>query len=370
MSKGNFLVVLFAALTLAGSVCACAADAGDGDAAADSEEEVRATASKPRADERVPGYGVHFARFPTAVEDGNLAGGEVPYARVNFYFVPTTDYSTPASVSGTDADILAAAGHGVTILPTIFTGRIPSTALPALAEYTQRLAERYGPGGALWGGKSPKVAIRAWEIGNEPNLSRVGFNQGTPDDYRGILRAARKGLRKGDPRARIVFAGLSELNAPEAFLRKVVDGAGGRCLFDAVGFHPYDPTPEGATKKVESMLSAMRDLGLVGGNEADDVQLWITEVGWGLGSASDKGPVATSPEQQAKFISDFAASAEAHRHAWRLGPTVWYSYYDAGGEQGWAATSGIYGRPAWATVRKAASRERTVLLPPVRCPGT
>jgi hypothetical protein len=232
------------------------------------------------------------------------------------------------------------------------------------------LAERYGPGGKFWKGQSPPVAIRAWEIGNEPNLLREGFYTGGPVAYRAILRAARQGLRRGDPRARVVFAGLSHLRNPEDFLEKAVKAPGGRCLFDAVGFHPYGDDPDESMKRANRMVKAMRDLGLIGGDRDDDVQLWITEVGWGLGRSSDSGPVATSPTAQAKFIATFARKADEERHAWRLGPTFWYSLKDAPRESGWAAHAGIYGRPAWGAVGQKAALQPRVRLPPVRCPGT
>ena len=130
---------------------------------------------------------------------------------------------------------------------------------------SQLLVEHYGPEGSFWVTHSGReIAIRAWEIGNEPNLQR--FSVGSAKDYQRILRAARQGLRSADSRARIIFGGLSSVTnkqklegklSADQFLREVLHSRG-RCLVDAVAYHPYGPTPEEAAHRAGRFVIVTR----------------------------------------------------------------------------------------------------------------
>ena len=147
-----------------------------------------------------------------------------------------------------DAPVLAAAQHGLGVLPVVFStppwARIDA-ADPAspprepgdYAAFLTALVHRYGPGGSLWA-EHPEVRarpIRAWQLWNEPNLRGYWSQQPFAKGYVRLLKAARGALRTADRRALAVLAGLP--NGWDA-LRRIYQ-AGGRRYFDAVAIHPY-----------------------------------------------------------------------------------------------------------------------------------
>lgn len=342
----------------------------------------------PKPEEVVPRYGINFARFPVANsiinEHATLRDNHVPYVRVNFGFDPDVD--TDTLLANLAPGMNDTAANGIFILPVIHARPLPEDGnkaneyLAKLTIFTKRLAETYGPNGV-----HPGMPIRAWEIINEPNYKR--FSVGNANAYRRILRAARKGLRSGDPRARIIFGGLSsiinkcELKATEsAFLSDVLTPPN-RCLVDAVAYHPYANTPELAQKRANDLVDVMRkELHLLGDSSSkDDVQFWITELGWGIGNFTPPGPSVSKEDEQAQSIRSIAHLSNQDRNHWNLGPTLWYVYTDeiAAGESGWAAVAGVYKsksedshiRPAWDVIGNFASQNPWIQLPGVHiCP--
>src|SRR6266542_3952304 len=88
------------------------------------------------------------------------------------------------------------------------------------------------------------VAV-AYEVLNEPNLSYEWGGQPDAARYAQLLAAARRGIKRGDPEALVVSAGLAPHtgNAPGTiedvdFLRGLY-AAGARGTFDVLGIHPY-----------------------------------------------------------------------------------------------------------------------------------
>ena len=85
----------------------------------------------------------------------------------------------------------------------------------------------------------------AYEVLNEPNLAYEWGGQPDPARYTQLLAAARRGVKRSDPDALVVSAGLAPNtgNAPGTiedvdYLRGMY-GAGARGAFDVLGIHPY-----------------------------------------------------------------------------------------------------------------------------------
>ena len=122
---------------------------------------------------------------------------------------------------------------------------------------------RYGPQGSLWA-EHPEIAarpIRAWQIWNEPNLTRYWTpprGQGFARSYVKLLRAAHRALRAADPGARTILAGLP--NESWIALRRIYK-AGGRRSFDAVALHPYTGKPRNVVRLAEYARREMRRFG-------------------------------------------------------------------------------------------------------------
>ena len=109
---------------------------------------------------------------------------------------------------------LLRAEHPGTVPTLVLANRLVSRA-PDITRLLDKLEQRglvarYRPGGDLarakgWG---PGVGVRAWQVGNEPNLPN--FWRGTPADYVRLLEVAALVIRWLDPAATIVHNGQSD----------------------------------------------------------------------------------------------------------------------------------------------------------------
>ena len=168
----------------------------------------------------------------------------------------------PIDFSGMDAAVVAAAQQRLPVLPVVHRTPAWAAARPAdgvaspprghggVHELPDGAGGRYGPNGSLWTDLPalPRVPIRAWQIWNEPNLTRYWTSQPFAKPYVRLLRASRRALRAADPGSRTILAGLP--NESWIALRKVYK-AGGRGAFDVVALHPYTGRPRNVIKLIE-----------------------------------------------------------------------------------------------------------------------
>jgi hypothetical protein len=116
-----------------------------------------------------------------------------------------------------------------------------------------------------------------WEIWNEPDLGF--FWMGTARDYARLLTVSYTVIRRTDPGARVIMAGM--VDPSMAFLRTVLavirwrsalpSGAGG--VFDVAAWHAYGPAAA-----VYTNLNRLRTL--LDGDGFVDVPIWVTEDGF------------------------------------------------------------------------------------------
>jgi hypothetical protein len=115
---------------------------------------------------------------------------------------------------------------------TLFPGSGPPDDLDDLRIFLERLAARY------------KGRIRAYQIWNEPNLDREWGNRApSASEYVELLRVAHQAIKKSDPEALVISAGLSpttevseRARADSVFLREMY-AAGLKDVTDQVGVH-------------------------------------------------------------------------------------------------------------------------------------
>jgi hypothetical protein len=130
---------------------------------------------------------------------------------------------------------------------------------------------------ARWAGK-----IEAWEVWNEPNLSRFWPTGPSPAKYTELLRAAYPAIKSGDANAKVVFAG------PSTNDYDFIEGAyaaGAKGYFDVMATHPYSCKSPEAVWQSNGRISQFAYLGyreirklmLARG---DDKPIWFTEMGW------------------------------------------------------------------------------------------
>jgi polysaccharide biosynthesis protein PslG len=143
-----------------------------------------------------------------------------------------------------DRIVKAAEDHGLEIIARVdnqprwarrdnlFPGSGPPDDLDDLRIFLERLAARY------------KGRIRAYQIWNEPNLDREWANRNpSATEYVELLRVAHQAIKKSDPDALVISAGLSpttevseRARADSVFLREMY-ASGLKDVTDQVGVH-------------------------------------------------------------------------------------------------------------------------------------
>jgi polysaccharide biosynthesis protein PslG len=257
---------------------------------------------------------------------------------------------------------------GVRLLPAIVMPGPPGTSSPPTDPVSRRLfarflgkaAARYGNKGKFWSGRAEPYAIRSWQIMNEVN--GTPYWDGDPDagEYAKILKAASREIRKKDPRAKVMLAGMYfNPRAPEAieswnYLQQLYR-EGTKRFFDTVAVHPYSTTLEGMVAGIQRMRDVIRK------RKDREVKLRISEFGWGSGNCDG---VCVGPQGQAQMLADAVRLFERKRKAWNIEAVNWFAWQDApflGCKH--CPTSGLFTverepKPAWDAFREAAASVR------------
>lgn len=198
----------------------------------------------------------------------------------------------PTDFTATDQLVGAAAQRGLTLLPTILyspawdakTNRhglaTPRSPAP-YANFLTALVRRYGPRGSYWSSHPgiPRLAVRTWQIWNEPNLAFY-WPQPFAPSYVTLLRAAHGAIKRADPGAKVVLGALT--NFAWKSIGQIYRLRGARNLFDIVAVNGFTKTPSNVIVYLRIMRNALIHLG--DGHKP----LLATEVSWP--SAQGKSP--------------------------------------------------------------------------------
>jgi hypothetical protein len=312
-----------------------------------------------------------------------MPGAGVESVRTAFYW-PSIQRDGPgsAALGAADAVVLAAAARRIGVFP-IVTGT-PSWAARRAGDETSPprdpqsygrflalLVARYGPGGTLWAEhpEVPALPIREWQVWNEPNLTRYW----TPParrpfarSYVRLLKAAHGALRRADPGARVVLAGLP--NESWTALRSVYR-AGGRPYFDAVALHPYTGKPRNVVRLVELARREMR--------RAHDPRkpVWVTELSWpaAKGKTRNTAGFETTDAGQASRLREGLRRLAAARRRLRIERVYWYTWLSAENSPNSFDYSGLRrmrgGRPVSVPALGAFQRAARLLQGCAKAPG-
>jgi Glycosyl hydrolase catalytic core len=284
--------------------------------------------------------------YGTGEEWDRVASSGAETVRAAFYWraaQPTSGADT--SFATYDALVLAAAARGLDVLP-VLQGTPDWAALnpgdpgspprdPAdFARFLTLLVTRYGPTGSFWA-EHPEVArrpIRAWQIWNEPNITRYWNVASWAPPYVKLLKAAHAALRHADKGAKTVLAGLP--NESWVALRRIY-AAGGRNAFDVVALHPYTSTPSNVVRLVRYARDAMRP------RKDTKKPIWITELSWPAAVGKTHGPRGfdTTDSGQATRLKRVLPLLVRERTKLRIGRVYWYTWLS---EEGASASSFDY----------------------------
>ena len=208
--------------------------------------------------------------------------------------------------------LIEAANRDVHILPVLID--TPSWAgsawneIPAdpaeYAEYTAKVAERYGPGGSFWQAH-PEIATFApeyFELWNEPYLGAFSAGNVDPGRYARLVKAAAGAGHSSNPQARYLLAAdLGPTGDRHTFIDGMYSAVPGlSSYFDAVAVHPYTTghSPDEVYggwgfPRLADIRAKFVDHG------AQDKPLWITEIGW---STCPSHPNCVSEQEQADYL--------------------------------------------------------------------
>jgi hypothetical protein len=203
------------------------------------------------------------------------------------------------------------------------------------ARFVAAVVEHYRPGGTLARARAwpAGTGVRAWEIGNEPNLPF--FWPGTAADYARFLEVAYLAAKWRDPSATVIHAGIANDAGAETWFAAFLDALKARAAvsplvaasgyyFDKTAWHWYT-VPSNLTVATPDRVRAM-----LAERGIPPKGLWVTEFGAPLWSEYP-GPcwdpassLRVSVAEQAAFVwqaagEGVAAGAEV---------MVWFQLYD------------------------------------------
>ena len=216
--------------------------------------------------------------------------------------------------------------------------------------FVQAAAQRYGANGTFWSSNPtiPKTPVTDWQLWNEMNSPSFWFHKPNAKQYVSLLKVFNRGIKSGDPSAKIVLGGLFRTprirnGIPLDRYLPAIYKAKGKKFFDAVAMHPYSTTPNDALRAVTDTRKIMAQ------NRDKKAKLWITEIGWATGG--NPTPLTVSPQRQASYLRQSFSKLAANRKRMKIAGVIWYSWKDLPGGI-WFNHTGLFTdsldpKPAW-----------------------
>ena len=315
---------------------------------------------------------------PAATDIDRMAEGKVGVIRLVFPWaaLDPSPKANDGDFSTIDPVVLAAASHGIEVIPTIYGtpdwvavyldgfdcaptcgpyAPQSDKALEAWKTFDAELVDRFGPNGTIWKDvpDDEVMPIRRWQIWNEQNSPTFYQPKVDPVAYERVLETGSEAIMDRDPGAEIIMGGMFGTpfkgkppgESAWDYLREIYSIDGAAEAFDAVAAHPYAAHEDNIEVQVEKLRAEVE--------RADDVAgMWITEVG----ASSDEGPSSLERglEGQAKSLSDAFNYFLDKREAFDIEGVTWYSWRDSDDNQcDWCPGSGLFEKdsltpkPAW-----------------------
>jgi Beta-galactosidase len=195
---------------------------------------------------------------------GLMQSSGVESVRSLFYWANVETVKGTYNWTGLDRTVGLSASHRLSILATIQGtprwastrpdrgdfGVYPPKNLKDLQDFIGALIARYGPKGTFWTANPtiPKRPIREWQIWNEPSASYFLNVKNYRTYYPKMLKAGYKAVKKGDPKAKVVAAGLASFlqeSGKKTFSwqdQAAFYKHGIRKYFDIAAVHPFNKT--------------------------------------------------------------------------------------------------------------------------------
>jgi hypothetical protein len=196
---------------------------------------------------------------------------------------------------------------------------------------------RYGPGGAYWSGPyaaahpgAAPVPIDAWQVWNEPNLTKFFPRERRTRRYAKLLEISHAAITAADGGAKVVVAGMPGYARPTAwsFLDRLYGVSGIKQDFDATAVHPYSANIgqfKYVLRRVRRVMSHHHD---------SQTPLWLTELGWGSAQPTRKWPINKGDKGQGRMLKRAFRVVLNRRVSWHIGRLFWFDWRDPAGGTG------------------------------------
>jgi len=291
-------------------------------------------ASAADASKAPPGFfGVVPQATPSRSDLARMAGS-VETLRMPIFWFECEPVEGDYDFASVDHELGGAAERGIRVLPFVYgtpswLGRqekapLSGEALTRWKGFLRVLVARYGPKGSFWKGRVHRAPIRRWQIWNEPNFRLYWAPKIEPAGYAKLLHASATTLRKADPGAKIVLAGIAPVGygmKTWVFMRRLLAVPGVLGDFDFAADHPYSANIPELDYQVGKVRAAM----VAGG--AGSKPLIVTEFGVASHGAYPSAFVE-GEEGQARFLRDAYSRLLAMRRRWHVAAAYWYTWQD------------------------------------------
>jgi hypothetical protein len=253
-----------------------------------------------------------------------------------------------------DAYMRQLAQNNMKVLPILFSppafysktgsrrGTYPPKSNGTIAGFGAAIAARYGPNGSFWAQNPdvPKVPVTAYQVWNEPNLPVYWPTGPKAKEYARMLKAVSSGVKKVDPAAEIVTAGMPQSVLSKQTLLEYLEDlykAKGKTGFDTLAVNPY-------ARNGKELVKRLRDVRKLMNRYRDRrAKIWVTEIGWATEGPSS--PFRKGTAGQAQLTSAAVRSMQAQRSRLGLRGFVLYSWKDSppypGGKDFWGLHTGL-----------------------------
>ena len=220
------------------------------------------------------------------------------------------------------------------------------------------LARRYGPGGSFWREhpELPRLPVRSWQVWNEPNLAVYWPTGPDAAEYVALLRATGRAIRRVDPGAEIVTAGLPDSTRGVPLREYVADMYAARATgtFDVLALNLFG-------RDARETIAGVRSVRDVAAASGDNPAVWLTELGWATGGPPSAFLV--SEARQAELLERTVLALAQRREELRIRGVVYFNWRDslpyAGGVDFFGLHTGLLRRngrakPALSAYKKVA----------------
>ncbi len=200
-----------------------------------------------------------------------------------------------------------------------------------------------------------KRDVHYWEIWNEPDL--VGSWPGTPGEYAQLLAVAYQSVKRADPSAQVLFAGLALNDSPREnprFFQEVLADPSypGTRSFDIANIHVYGPLSE-AQRRLAGTRATLEQAGV------GDRPIWVTETGYSDDPGYQQVPEFKGPQGQVEYLRTVVPYLLQQGAA----KVFWYQLYDFATAGGGFKNYGLLDeqlrpKPAYTALRSLIEAER------------